>query len=1076
MPSPRLTPASLLVCLALLGGARTGLSQEGERPLPRTEHAREIRALIEALGAEEWGAREAARERLIEIGPEAIPYLERARRDPDAQRAAMADELVGTLRWLVPEELRGVVEDGFDDWPLMTIEQRRAALQDLAARQREAHVAADYLVTIARFDPDPPIRQLAVATYLRVTGGGDRARDRRVVEALADEEPAASVAYLRARLQRRLGDLPAAIEHAEAAVAAAGDPASAGRAAGLLVDLLLEAERYAEALPRVEAAAKARPEDPAVRIQLGQVLFLVGREEEGLAQLEAVAAAEGLEEDLPLLIRLGEAYLRCGRNDEAEALYREALGRFPYQHDLNVAFADAKRAQGDLEGALAIYLSEIRYAAPGTEEFLGLRERLTSVLEAAGAGWIAESDAFFADAHRGRPVRDVRLAVGNWLRGRGLLDEAAAEMRVVAALSPGSAEALVLLGDVLVEAGRIDEAREAYARARSLRPDDRTVAARITDLEGATAGGDAEAEAGSFAFWEARLRPGDLERDPEAVPGLTPPPLVLEGAGRVIVSAAGCTTIYGFDDADGSVAWRHVPEPPPPEEGALPEQIGLEPAALLELPAAVVAATHPRRARSRTPVVAALYNVYWRPAHRSWRKAMFMGLRAYVLDPATGEHLADREVAAEAQLVAPAPVRRRARALAFTSPRARRLQLELIDLVLARPLWVAEVPYQAMRRPVFGAERIVVAWDQGVIALDDGGEVVWRHDRAAPEEPTAGDPAAAKVTTGVVDTPQGVVFGTGDGRIIRLAAEDGTAEELARPAEGRLVGALVAREGVVYVAERGGAIYAVRVDGPAPETLWTVPGPRAAHRTLAWAGGALFSLNGSRDVYADETPLLQAFDPGSGDVSFQRPVDRPARLASGGGLVAVCSGGRRSRAGLRLIGARPKERIDARTAKLRELRSAAADALAEEQVEVSAVLAREYVRRAGGFEKLDQEALAFVARTLARSNRTEEALDLIHLGEELGGRAARGRWDALRREVDLEVPELPEPKVRGDGAAASDGAADGADDGEEHEGASPEATPSPAEAEDEERQPEGADEEAEPEEARQPEGADEEAR
>ena len=89
------------------------------------------------------------------------------------------------------------------------------------------------------------------------------------------------------------------------------------------------------------------------------------------------------------------------------------------------------------------------------------------------------------------------------------------------------------------------------------------------------------------------------------------------------------------------------------------------------------------------------------------------------------------------------------------------------------------------------------------------------------------------------------------------------------------------------------------------------------------------------------------------------------------------------------------------------LRSAAEDALFNQQYEISSVLARRLVQAAGGWETLDQPTLAFVARTLRRSNREDEALDAIHLGEEKGGADAQPFWDEVRTELKLPIPAPP---------------------------------------------------------------------
>jgi hypothetical protein len=240
----------------------------------------------------------------------------------------------------------------------------------------------------------------------------------------------------------------------------------------------------------------------------------------------------------------------------------------------------------------------------------------------------------------------------------------------------------------------------------------------------------------------------------------------------------------------------------------------------------------------------------------------------------------------------------------------------------------------------------------------------------------------------------------------------------------RLTGDPVVEGTRAFVAERGGAVHAVDLAAVGSSTkAWTAALPKAAARTLAWAAippaggpagapqatGVLFALNGSDDVYNDELPLLAALDPRTGASLLQRPIDRPAQLCAGDGLVVVASGGRQSNAGLHVVGVRPNERLDPAAAKLAALRSASEDALFNGQHEVSSVLARAWVRAAGGRERLDDAGLAFVARTLARSNRPDEALDLVHFAEEKAGAAGQPFWDAVRTELGMHVPTPPPP-------------------------------------------------------------------
>jgi tetratricopeptide (TPR) repeat protein len=872
---------------------------------PRTKNARKIRSLVQDLGSPEWATREAAREALLALGRETLPYLEQAARDPDPERSANAKELLTTLRWLVPDELERVVGSALEGFPQLSVAERTKALQAFLVRPHEARVGVPWLITAARFDTEPAVRQTAVRIYLQITPGADPTHDALALAALADDEVTALVAWLQARLLQRLDRLDEAVTAVELALAGAGTNRDV---VALAIDLYLATDQAPKALPLAKAAVERDAADLLARIRLGEVLVRAGEREEGLARLASVLGDAPKDEDgdpvlpdLDVLIRLGRAYVRCGEPAEAVQVYRDALGRYPFNRQLNVAMGDVFRAQGRVDEAVQVYLSEIRYVAmqPPSPEFLGLKKRLGAVLRDGGAGWLAEEESFYADAFRGRPVIEVRRAVAAWLRGRGLFDAAVEELRAVTALAPSAPLAWVELGDGLKDAGEFAAAKDAYARALKLNPKLAKVEARLRDAEAlagqGAAAGDRRGSPEGFALWETRVEGRDLEGVAEAVGGFAPPPLVV---GEVVATPVpGSVALLGMSREDGRSLWRHVPEPPPREEGALPEQVGLEMVALVAVSPGVVAATEPRRARDPSPLLAVLYNAYWRPAHRSWRKAQLRGLYADLVDPADGAAFGRRELDLRAQVMPPAGYGRQGRLLCFTSPRRNRLALAQLDLVLARERWSAAVPKGITHRPLLVGDRVLVAWKRGVSAFDLEGQTLWTHSREAAEAPDdgsgedgeAGAAGRAPLTTALASVEGGVVFGTGDGRLVRLDLEDGAEHELAHVSEGRLVGAIAAGEGKLFVAERNGKVHAVagptgEGDGWTATSAWTYEGDRAASRTVAFVGGRLFALNGSaQDFYADEAPRVLPGRAAGARRASSRPGGGRRRAAPGAG-------------------------------------------------------------------------------------------------------------------------------------------------------------------------------------------------
>ena len=70
----------------------SALSQEQNDP------ARQSRALVEDLGSESIEERERAGQRLLELGARAVEELERATRNPDAELAARARDILEHIR------------------------------------------------------------------------------------------------------------------------------------------------------------------------------------------------------------------------------------------------------------------------------------------------------------------------------------------------------------------------------------------------------------------------------------------------------------------------------------------------------------------------------------------------------------------------------------------------------------------------------------------------------------------------------------------------------------------------------------------------------------------------------------------------------------------------------------------------------------------------------------------------------------------------------------------------------------------------------------------------------------------
>ena len=191
----------------------------------------------------------------------------------------------------------------------------------------------------------------------------------------------------------------------------------------------VNAGRFTEALPFLRQAAWTNPADAAVQHDLGCICLQIGLLAEAVTAFEAALAANP---------RFAMASLRLG-------VARQAQGNAP------AALAAYRRATELLPS-----LTEARFRAGALLETLGIREEAVALFRRAA-------------------ISDPRSSLGRLCNVRALVAEdrdAEAEraVRQLLALDPGNATATDLLGTLLANAGRFDEARDCYDRATRAAP------------------------------------------------------------------------------------------------------------------------------------------------------------------------------------------------------------------------------------------------------------------------------------------------------------------------------------------------------------------------------------------------------------------------------------------------------------------------------------------------------------------------------------------------------------------------------------------------------------------------------
>jgi Flp pilus assembly protein TadD len=162
---------------------------------------------------------------------------------------------------------------------------------------------------------------------------------------------------------------------------------------------------------------------------------------------------------------LGLACLEVGRLPDAIAAFRRAVGSNPRYTDAYFRMGIAMEKLGDLGGAILAY------------------DRVTEVLPSLTEAWFRAGALVYTLGHRDEAIGCFRRAAatgpktsfGRLGKARALLTEdrdAEAErvLRRTLLIDPKNAMAYDLLGNLLAELGRFDEAHDCFARAIAIAP------------------------------------------------------------------------------------------------------------------------------------------------------------------------------------------------------------------------------------------------------------------------------------------------------------------------------------------------------------------------------------------------------------------------------------------------------------------------------------------------------------------------------------------------------------------------------------------------------------------------------
>ncbi len=195
-----------------------------------------------------------------------------------------------------------------------------------------------------------------------------------------------------------------------------------------------------------------------------------------LQQNDAAAARRAFEEALRLAPDsaevqgyLGTAELRLGRLDAAIVALKRAVALDPHFAEAHYNLGVAHDRRGDTEAAEAAW----RRSIEANPYYLKPWNNLGILLRHQGRAREARAGFERALSQAGPEARDTAELWNNYATVLGDLDETAAALQAyerAVALAPNDARLRVNLGSALLAIGRVAEAREHFAKARSLDP------------------------------------------------------------------------------------------------------------------------------------------------------------------------------------------------------------------------------------------------------------------------------------------------------------------------------------------------------------------------------------------------------------------------------------------------------------------------------------------------------------------------------------------------------------------------------------------------------------------------------
>lgn len=996
-----------------------------------SKRAGEIQLLIKKLGSQNWSTRESARQALLKIGDEALPFLTTPQNDRDIERSFRIKEIFEAIRWSYPKILEQKLGQQFRDYSTLNQQTKTAMFQVLRRLPPEdLSQGASFITKIIRFDKVVANKIIASSLYLRAAPTSKPELDLPVLDTLikyAHLEKACYHAAVLAFRNEKFDLTKAATNHLVKNVG----PSSThyDQYLQLHISVLIKRQNYQAARPFLTKQIQRQPKNLKAYIQLAEVNFELGATKQANATLKSVE--EVLEKNGKALdyLSLTQAYRRFHKLEKAYSACQKGLIKKPFNHELNTQLALIDIELGRTKKGLFRLLHEFKDTEKDSASDQKISSALLDFFARQKVEILTKNRGILEDLRRGRPVEASHNQLARWLLDRGLDELAIPELKFILVFRPKNLEILLNLAKANERLGKPHLAIQYYQAMLKISPKLQIPKERLKALQNQQFKESPKVakKASSLPFWEQlRERPTASDFLPAIHGPLSCSPFI-HGARLYDVNVSESKFVC-LNLQSGRTLWasnwtlpkklqgliqttQNHNKPTPnnkPNNAKNPEKLKLsqfacETLAISIAPSLLMLKEDPIKALEPKPLIVVI-QIFWQRGldDETFAHAKFMGFYCSLYEPSQGKLLQQFQLTKAPRPISPlAGSGTQYYYMAAKSTKRKKLCfLDLSQRQVVRSLTIRARNNDTLH-----------VIDNACMVQTRGALTTWTPQLAA--KIASQDLNISRP----IDTKQGI-FLTANNSLLKINAQLQT-EILANNLPVRHDAGLGYSANIILCADRDGKITAI--DAKNKQAQWTLQLDKAALRKFYFAKGLAFIVNGIEDRFPDEIPYFIAVDLKTGQLVWKRPVELPIQITLSDKSLVLKSGAGLSNSSVKLTvlmldKKRPQRSIASIASIALELKSTASDAFAGHSFEVSVLLFRLYLDQLKANKQSPSiEDLVLFGRMLAKSRRPLIALNVLATAEQRAGEKAARRFHDIRTQLQLITEPWPEHKENKEG-------------------------------------------------------------